>query len=170
MEFEFVVDGSRRTIALDKKGEAFIIRCGDQAQDADIRRISAGEILVRTGGHSEIVYIAREGERRFISAGGRSFTVTEPSRDAGRFTEGEERSPDGMASIKAPMPGKVIKINVAEGQEVRKNQSLVIVEAMKMENEIRSAADGVVKRIHVSAGELVDSEKTLIEIEPKTQS
>jgi biotin carboxyl carrier protein len=66
------------------------------------------------------------------------------------------------------MPGKVIKVNVTEGQEVRKNQSLVIVEAMKMENEIRAAAEGVVKRIYVSAGELVDSEKTLIELESKT--
>jgi len=168
MEFEFVVNGSRRTIALDKKDDVFIIRDGDQAQEADIRRISPCELLVRTGGHSEMVTIARDGERRFISAGGRSFAVTEPSRDAGRFAGGEDRSPEGIASIKAPMPGKVIKVNVAEGQEVRKNQSLVIVEAMKMENEIRSAADGVVKRIHVSAGELVDSEKTLIELEPKT--
>jgi biotin carboxyl carrier protein len=168
MEFEFVVDGSRRTIALDKKGEVFIIRDGDLAQEADIRRISPAELLVRRGGLSEIVYIARDGERRFISAGGRSFVVTEPSRDAGRFAEGEEKSAEGITSIKAPMPGKVIKVSVAEGQKVRKNQSLVIVEAMKMENEIRSAADGVVKRIHVSAGELVDSEKTLIELESKT--
>jgi biotin carboxyl carrier protein len=50
---------------------------------------------------------------------------------------------------------------------VRKNQTLVIVEAMKMENEIKSAIEGTVKKIHVAAGDLVDSEKSLIEIEPK---
>ena len=78
-----------------------------------------------------------------------------------------KRTPKGGRHVKAPMPGKVIKLNVAEGEEVRKNQTLVIVEAMKMENEIKSAIDGNVKKIHVAAGELVDSEKSLIEIEPK---
>jgi biotin carboxyl carrier protein len=50
---------------------------------------------------------------------------------------------------------------------VRKNQTLVIVEAMKMENEIKSGIEGIVKKIHVLAGDLVDSEKPLIELEPK---
>ena len=57
------------------------------------------------------------------------------------------------------MPGKVIKVNVAEGDEVRKNQTLVIVEAMKMENEIKTASMGVVKKIYVAAGDLVDAEQ-----------
>jgi len=168
MEFEFLIDGVRRTIVLEPKGDMFTVRDGDFLLEAGIQRVSEHELLFRVGGRPEMVYLARDGKRRFISAGGRSFAVMEPSREAGRFAEGEEKSPEGIVSIKAPMPGKVIKVNVAEGQDVRKNQSLVIVEAMKMENEIRSAAEGVVKRIHVSAGELVDSEKTLIELESKT--
>jgi biotin carboxyl carrier protein len=65
------------------------------------------------------------------------------------------------------MPGKVTKVAVAEGEEVRKNQTLVIVEAMKMENEIKTSIDGVVAKIHVAAGDLVDAERPLVEIEPK---
>ncbi len=168
MEFEFVVDGSRRTITLDKKDDVFIIRDGDQTQEVDIRRISPCELLVRRGGHSEIVYIAREGDRRFVSAGGHYYGVSDPAQDSGRYSGGDERTPEGGTCIKAPMPGRVIKLNVVEGEEVKKYQSLLIVEAMKMENDIRSAADGVVKKIHVVAGELVDSEKTLIELGPKT--
>ena len=72
--------------------------------------------------------------------------------------------------ITAPMPGKVIKINVAEAEEIRKNQTLAIVEAMKMENEIKSSIEGFVKKIFVSAGELVDSSKPLLEISPKAVS
>jgi len=68
------------------------------------------------------------------------------------------------------MPGKVTKIAVVEGEEVRKNQTLVIVEAMKMENEIKTAIDGVVKKIHVAVGDLVDSERPLIEVEKKSPS
>jgi len=66
------------------------------------------------------------------------------------------------------MPGKVTKLAVSEGENVRRNQTLVIVEAMKMENEIKTSIDGVVAKVHVAAGDLVDAEKILIEIEPKT--
>jgi len=65
------------------------------------------------------------------------------------------------------MPGKVIKVQVTVGESVRKNQTLVIVEAMKMENEIRSAIEGVVRKIHVAAGDLVDPERPMIELEAK---
>ena len=62
------------------------------------------------------------------------------------------------------MPGKVIKINVSEKEDIRKNQTLAIVEAMKMENEIKSTIEGYVKKIFVSAGDLVDSENPIIEL------
>ncbi|UCE43204.1 MAG: hypothetical protein JSV17_03600 [Candidatus Aminicenantes bacterium] len=64
------------------------------------------------------------------------------------------------------MPGKVIKICVSVKDEVRKNQTLAIVEAMKMENEIKASVDSMIKEIHVKAGDLVDSETPLIELEP----
>ncbi len=65
------------------------------------------------------------------------------------------------------MPGKVIKIHVSENDEVRKNQTLAIVEAMKMENEIKSGIDGVIKKIHASPGELVDAQAPIFELELK---
>ena len=75
-----------------------------------------------------------------------------------------------MESIARQREGsvKVVKINVTENEDVRKNQTLAIVEAMKMENEIKSPLDGVVKKVYASSGDLVDSEKPLVEIEPKT--
>ncbi len=72
----------------------------------------------------------------------------------------------GISLVKAPMPGRVIKLLVAEGDMVRKNQTLAIVEAMKMENEIKSACEAKVRRIFVAAGELVDSDRPLIELGP----
>ena len=65
------------------------------------------------------------------------------------------------------MPGKVIKINVTENEDVRKNQTLAVVEAMKMENEIKSSVEGLVGKIFVNPGELVDSEKILMELRQK---
>jgi biotin carboxyl carrier protein len=66
---------------------------------------------------------------------------------------------------RAPMPGLVVRLLVEEGQEVAKGDSLVVLEAMKMENEIRAEADGVVSSIHVSAGDAVTKNAVLIEFE-----
>lgn len=68
-------------------------------------------------------------------------------------------------SIKAPLPGNIIDIMVSEGDEVKKGQKLLIYEAMKMENEVRSDRDGVVKSIKVAKGDSILEEQELIEIE-----
>jgi biotin carboxyl carrier protein len=63
------------------------------------------------------------------------------------------------------MPGKVVKILVQEGQEVSKGETLLILEAMKMENEIKASSDGVVKAIHVKANDAIESGHLMMEIE-----
>jgi biotin carboxyl carrier protein len=67
--------------------------------------------------------------------------------------------------IKAPMPGLILEINVAEGAEVKENDALLILEAMKMENVLNSPRDGVIKSISVAQGETVDKNALLIEFE-----
>ena len=68
-----------------------------------------------------------------------------------------------VSDIKAPMPG--LEINVTEGQEVKENDTLLILEAMKMENALTSPRDGVIKSIAVKQGETVDKNALLIEFE-----
>jgi acetyl/propionyl-CoA carboxylase alpha subunit len=70
----------------------------------------------------------------------------------------------GDSKIVSPMPGKVIKINVKKGEEVSKGLTLLIVEAMKMENYITAPADGIVDKVNVKVGEMVDSSKRLVEL------
>ena len=67
-------------------------------------------------------------------------------------------------SVKAPMPGLVLDIEVEKGQTVEAGQGLIVLEAMKMENEIKAVAPGVVTAIHVEAGEAVEKGMLLIEI------
>ncbi|MCT4630973.1 acetyl-CoA carboxylase biotin carboxyl carrier protein subunit [Winogradskyella sp.] len=67
--------------------------------------------------------------------------------------------------IKAPMPGLILEINVEEAQEVKEDDALVILEAMKMENVINSPRDGVIKSIKVDQGDTVDKNALLIEFE-----
>ncbi len=67
--------------------------------------------------------------------------------------------------IKAPMPGLILEINVKVGQEVKEDDALLILEAMKMENVINSPREGVIKSIHIKQGETVDKNSLLIEFE-----
>jgi len=71
----------------------------------------------------------------------------------------------GSEQIKAPMPGAILKVEVAVGQAVKKNQILCVLEAMKMENEIVSTRDGVVAGVHTSKGSSVNAGELLISLE-----
>ncbi|AGA76566.1 biotin/lipoyl-containing protein [Echinicola vietnamensis] len=68
-----------------------------------------------------------------------------------------------LTSITAPMPGLILEINVQEGDTVEKDQPMVILEAMKMENIIKSPGDGIVKKILVTTGESVEKKQILIQ-------
>jgi len=70
----------------------------------------------------------------------------------------------GDATIKSPMPGIIIAVPVAEGDLVKKGDQVVILESMKMENELRAPRDGLVSRVHVSPGASVEKEQTLVTI------
>ena len=65
------------------------------------------------------------------------------------------------------MPGLVVRVEVAVGDRVRPGQGLVIVEAMKMENELRAEAGGRVSAVHVAAGEAVAKDQVLIDLAPE---
>jgi len=124
-------------------------------------------LYVLFGGRTYRVFVAEDGDRIYISLAGRTYVFERQRQEEKRFDRAEDGDERGNPVIRAPMPGKVIKICASEGENVRKNQTLAIVEAMKMENELKSPVAGTVKRIFVSAGDLVDSEKALLELEPK---
>lgn len=72
--------------------------------------------------------------------------------------------PTGPTPLAAPMPGLIVRVNVAPGDDVRAGQGLVVMEAMKMENELRAAGSGTVKAVHVQAGQAVEKGAVLVEM------
>jgi biotin carboxyl carrier protein len=86
-------------------------------------------------------------------------------RRAARPGEGQGARRDGGKEIRAFMPGKVVEVLVTVGGEVSKDQGVLIVEAMKMENEVRATSSGKVKEIRVSPGQAVESGELLVLLE-----
>ena len=72
----------------------------------------------------------------------------------------------GPARVVAPMPGMVVRVGVAEGDRVDAGQGVAIVEAMKMENELRASAPGIVTRVHVRQGDAVEKDQVLVDLAP----
>ena len=77
-------------------------------------------------------------------------------RRRGRTSEGSEAG-SGPQRLAAPMPGKIVRVLVKQGEAVTARQPLVVIEAMKMENELRAASDGLVAEIHVQDGQSVEA-------------
>jgi pyruvate carboxylase subunit B len=82
-----------------------------------------------------------------------------------RLMSGASSRPTGPANLHAPMPGLIVRVNVAAGDRVQAGQSLVVMEAMKMENELRATASGRVRRIIVATGSAVEKGAVLLEME-----
>jgi biotin carboxyl carrier protein len=165
VDYEFIIDGDLHEISLNKKDEQFYISLGEESKRADIRGISDNVVSLLTGGRSYCIYLASDKKQCHIRINGHNFMVEELSDEAEVFAGEEQDSQEDALFIKAPMPGKVIKIDVKEKQAVRKNQTLAVVEAMKMENEIKSSIEGQVKKINAAPGDLVDPDMILIELE-----
>ena len=113
--------------------------------------------------------VARPGDRRgrwqltFASESLLAEVVDERTRAIREMTGGEAESE--AKSVNAPMPGLVVKVEVAVGDRVKAGQGVVIVEAMKMENELKAPADGVVSQIAVETGQTVEKGALLLTLE-----
>jgi 3-methylcrotonyl-CoA carboxylase alpha subunit len=115
-----------------------------------VTRIADGVYRVERNGRSEIVYVAGNPAHRWAFWNGRVF-----ERGARPLFTG---------ALTAPMPATVVKVLVAPGAVVRKGDTLIIVEAMKMELPIRAPGDAVVKTVHCQEGELVQPEQPLLDL------
>ncbi|MEQ1869696.1 MAG: biotin/lipoyl-containing protein [Vicinamibacterales bacterium] len=136
----------------------------------DVARIGPGAYAVTIEGRREIVYVAVSAKTRWASCRGEVFREAEDSTDstdptnAGRDTQGARRDKQAALPLAAPMPATVLKVLVTPGAVVKRGDTLVILEAMKMELPLRASADAVVSAVHCHAGELVKADTVLVEL------
>jgi acetyl/propionyl-CoA carboxylase alpha subunit len=102
-----------------------------------------------------------------LSTGGYRFAalaLDERARAIREIAGGEEKA-SGPAHLMAPMPGLIVRVNVSAGDQVQAGQGLVVMEAMKMENELRATVAGTVRRVAVNPGSAVEKGALLLEME-----
>jgi acetyl/propionyl-CoA carboxylase alpha subunit len=161
MIYEFVYKGESKVVELnDKKLATF----GDGSEPIRIDYTPDGRLFLRQGMEVKEIFAAVDGDKTFVDIDGVLYEFTVPSGDAGATgaAGGAEADP---TKVYAPMPGKIVKLMVKEGDAVEEKQHLVIVEAMKMEHIIVARARGMVKAVNFVVGAQVDTESPLIELE-----
>ncbi|RJP51809.1 MAG: biotin/lipoyl-binding protein [Anaerolineaceae bacterium] len=144
------------------------IRVGDRLLPVNIESVSGQPVfsLILDGKSYESYVYQNEDEWEVLLRGRQYQVKVEDEREKRlKAAAGEGVAEGGEFHLKAPMPGLVVTIPVAEGQEVKKGQVLIILESMKMQNELKSPRDGVVDRVRVKAGESVEQKQTLLSIQ-----
>ena len=164
MDFEFVIDGETQKVRTEGQGSQAAVTIGERSYDVDWSRVEGGVFSILVDGRSHVARVARRDGGLSVWVDGRRYVLETGGRDTEFAATGGAAGASG--SIKAPMPGTVVKVSVSEGDEVTTGQSLAIVEAMKMEHDVRSPLDGVVEKVNVAAGDSVGTTEPMIEIEP----
>ncbi|HEU0026259.1 MAG TPA: biotin/lipoyl-containing protein [Ktedonobacterales bacterium] len=164
-------DGAPERVSVDGAETAVDWRALGAALGAGDGETRAGHFSLLAGQASYDVYVRdlgdaqdEEGARAFeVTVGARTFTIRlrdERTQALERLTGGARHA--GDAVIRAPMPGLVSNVLAAEGQAVERGQAVVVLEAMKMENELATPRPGVVKSVHVTKGQTVNQGDTLV--------
>jgi biotin carboxyl carrier protein len=166
---------------------AFIATLGEQSYTVEIEETDKSVYRVSVDGHEFLVdgkktgrtnyslivdnrsfeiEVDHQGDEYRVLVDGRNYHVNLVDERRVRSGAGQAGSGlQGRQAVSVPMPGKVIAVLVAEGDMVEKGQGLVIVEAMKMENEVRSPLAGEVREIKVKQGDTVEGGAVLLIVE-----
>jgi biotin carboxyl carrier protein len=151
-----------RVIELESHASGWHITLDGSPVDVDAVEIAPNTISILLGGQSFEISVTRSPDGKLkLHAGSHEFTaeVVDPRAWSGRRHGAVEA--EGRQQILAPMPGKVVRLLVKEGDHVEAGQGLLVVEAMKMQNEIRSPKSGTVERILANEGQPVNAGEIL---------
>lgn len=158
MKFEIQIDKRTRVVELQRNSDRWSIILDRDPVDADAVEIPPGIFSILLNGKSHEVRVAPTPTGTLtLQTGRHEFTaeVLDPRAWSGRRHGALEA--EGRQQILAPMPGKIVRVLVQTGDKVQAGQGLLVVEAMKMQNEIRSPKSGTVKRLLVKEGQLVNA-------------
>lgn len=131
------------------------------AFDCDARMLSAGVLSLIAGGRS--YRCVRDGDAVLVDGRRVEFAVNDPRELSGRRGHGEGDA--GPRAVKAPMPGKVVRVLVEVDAEVEAGQGVVVIEAMKMQNELKAPKAGRVAKMAVAVGETVAAGAVMVVVE-----
>ena len=165
MIYEVTIANKTHKIELERAGATWRCKLDGSEFPVDVTSVQSGVLSILIGGKSYEVKQENTALGTTVVVGDRRFqaTVRDPRSLRSRRSSGAAE--EGLKRILAPMPGKVVRILASAGTAVEAGQGVVVIEAMKMQNEMKSPKKGVVRKINVTEGSAVEAGQVLAEVE-----
>jgi len=162
------LDNEKHEISLKQNGENVSAEIDGRAYEIEAHEVEPNVYLLKHANKVYEIFVApneRSNEPVQVNVAGNNFEIklTDPKRLRG--TSGANEHGDGSAEIKTAMPGKLVRVLVEAGAKVEKGDGILVVEAMKMQNEMKAPKDGTVKEIRFAEGATVNAGDVLAIIE-----
>ena len=164
MRFTLTLDGESVGAEVVERDGHYRVRLGDEWLDVDARLGPAGAVSLLIGGESWLADLADEDGDVLVSLDGRTYRVQVD--ESGRRLDRPRAGGGAGQRLVAPMPGRVVAVHVRPGDRVERGAPLVVLEAMKMENEFRATAGGTVSQVTVTPGQAVNAGDLLVVVTP----
>jgi len=168
MKLRAEIAGEKHTLEIKHDGSHVIAEIDGRRYEVEVRESQPGIYLLLSNGHVYQCRVDRPEAKReslLVTVGTRAYaiTLTDPKRFRSAQSSGSQTN--GTAQIIAPMPGKVVRVLVEAGASVEAGAGIIVVEAMKMQNEMKSPKAGKVTAINVAAGATVNAGDVLAVVE-----
>ena len=165
--YHATIDGLEHELEIEELANAgaFEINLGGKKINADLRQAGPASFSIIIDNRSFDLDVIRQGEEFVVSSrsGVTRLTLEDSRRRLMHSREAREVS--GKVQMRAMMPGRVLSVSVQVGDQVEAHQGVLVIEAMKMENELKSPKAGKVAEVKVTAGQTVEKGELLIVIE-----
>ncbi len=166
MTYDVIVDGKTHHVELERGEKTWLCKVDGQQMEVDSALTARDVLSLLVGGKAYEVKRERslQGELHMVIGSARYAVDVQDPRSL-RTRRGVSGTDAGPQKLKAPMPGKIVRILVNEKDEVKAGQGIIVMEAMKMQNEMKSPKDGRVQKILTAEGSVVNPGDTLAIIE-----
>lgn len=165
MIYDVTIAEKTYRVELTRNGERWSCRLGDREFPLDAVSVQDGMLSLLLNGKSYEVKQETVGQEAGVVVGHERFSVSVQDPRSFRSRRRAGVNEQGVKKITAPMPGKIVRILAGVGATVEAGQSVIVIEAMKMQNELKAPKNGVMKKINVAEGAAVEAGQTLAEVE-----
>ena len=164
MKFVATVGDATETVDVSVDNDRYRVVIGDRVWDVDARRIADTTFSLLIDGASYLVDVGAEEGARVVHLRGLSFLV-EVEEAVRHRLRGGGAAAGARGTVRAPLPGRITHIAVKPGDAVQVGDTLLVIEAMKMENEFKAGAAGTVREVRVAPGQPVNAGDVLVVID-----
>ena len=162
MKLQAELNQQKHDLEIKREGGKVFASVDDRHYELEASEVEIDVYLFKFNNQIYQIYVSPNG---IVNVGNHQFEIgiTDPKRLRG--SSGASEQTDGVAEIKTAMPGKVVRILVEQGAEIKQGEGVIVVEAMKMQNEMKAPKDGIIKEIRVAEGATVNAGDILVIIE-----